>query len=210
MEYYGCSKASLSKAMTMLENNNFIIKNRFFCKKDHAIEDRKDKSLWQITISLSASYNLELMNIRDRSSLSKESDTSKKFDNSASSPLSFTEDCQKSPLTKTQLYQDANALKVNSEDCCNNKTDEDYINNVLEELTNNNSSYDINIDSLINTDSSIITNKNYVNQTPKLSELKNSISCTDPHVSKSSLYINKDLKIKDIKSSLGLTSKVLF
>ena len=66
MNRYGCNKSVLSKALNNLEHTGFITKNRCFFKKKTTLEDRKDKSMWQITISLPNTYMTELMKSKDR------------------------------------------------------------------------------------------------------------------------------------------------
>ena len=202
MERYECSRASLSKAMTVLENNNFIAKNRFFVKKNHALEDRQDKSLWQITLFMPASYNLELINIKDRKSITIEPDYLEKSNNN---------------IEELLISSEKIIFKENSVNYRNNKThsiaDDYYINNVLEEITDIYTYNDISTNSLVNSNNTLTIGRNdAANKILDLPELQDDISSPDPHVSKSSLHINKDLilKIKEFKSNLRAKPKVLF
>ena len=202
MERYECSRASLSKAMTVLENNNFIAKTRFFRKKDHAIEDRQDKSLWHITLSIPTSYNLELINTKDRTGVTITTDYLEKSNN----------DIKGLPISSEKISFNGNSVNY-----CNDKIDNIanyYINNILEEITDPDTNNNVSTNSLVNpnNNTTLIVSENDVDKVVNLSEIQDDISSPDPHVSKSSLHINKDLilKIKELKSNLRAKPKVIF
>lgn len=164
MERYGCSRASLSKAMNILEGNNFIAKARFFCKKDYALEDRQDKSLWQITLSMPVSYNLELINIKNRYDIPTTPDYLEKSNNDIDTlPIFQTNESVRQQLSSDKIVSEKDII-----DYCNNKTDDDYINNVLEEITDADTNNHIDINSLVNTDSMLIVGENDTDKTLNL------------------------------------------
>lgn len=66
-EYY-CDKRHLSKAMIILEELGFIWRTRFCIKKEDYCQERQDKSLWLITLSLPEAYFQELIKLKDRAS----------------------------------------------------------------------------------------------------------------------------------------------
>ena len=65
---YYCDKRQLSKAMIILEELGFIWRTRFSIKKEDYCQERQDKSLWLITLSLPEAYLQELIKLKDRSS----------------------------------------------------------------------------------------------------------------------------------------------
>ena len=221
IERYGCSKASLSKLLNSLENNNFLTKNRFFCKREHRLEDRQDRSLWQITLSIPACYNLELMNIKDRAGLSVDikSDILQEVSSNVNIPPMFIHSHQElaSTLLKHQQYskksyidevieelpgQDdifhtkENNVVVNADD----GSDSNPTVNVLGIDAGSNTATGINIEvstskeTAINIDQQIkdLGIENYKNKTPYILGLQGKISCGDPQVSKSRPLLNKD------------------
>lgn len=222
IERYGCSKASLSKLLNSLKHNNFITKIRFFCKREHLIEDRQDKSLWQITLSMPTCYSLELMNTKDRAGLSVDIETDNLEEvssNVSTLPLFHSQQESASTLPKHQFYSQLYS--------------ESYIDEIAEELTdlddivhtnNNNpvvntdgrsegnstvigidadSGIGVNIADLTSQDTSIrikqqienVLTENCKNKTPYISGLPDNVSCGDPQVSKSRLLLNKDSKL---------------
>jgi hypothetical protein len=74
MKRYNCSKSSLSKAMNLLEQKNFISRSRNFFKRNEeqeakAQEDRRDKSYYYINPSLPEKYIDELEKLPNRNGI---------------------------------------------------------------------------------------------------------------------------------------------
>lgn len=230
IERYGCSKASLSKLLSSLENNNFITKIRFFCKREHLLEDRQDKSLWQITLSMPTCYSLELMSIKDRTGLSIESDNLEEVGSNVSTLSMFHSQQESAPtLLKHQLYPKESYIEEVAEELADldnisytndNKvvvnadgsSDGNPSVNVVGSDSGSSNVIGVNIADLTSKETSIIieqqiktlVTENCKNKIPYISGLTDNVACGDPQVSKSRLLLNKDLKlnIKDLDSDL--------
>jgi len=66
---YSCDKRYLSKAMSVLEEVGFISREQFYIKGESSVQDRKDKSLWNITLSIPSGHEDVLLKLNDRSNL---------------------------------------------------------------------------------------------------------------------------------------------
>jgi len=69
VDRYTCDKRYLSKAMSVLEEIGFISRRHFYIKGEGASQDRRDKSLWQITLSIPSEHEDVLLKLNDRSNL---------------------------------------------------------------------------------------------------------------------------------------------
>jgi len=69
VDRYSCDKRYLSKAMSILEEIGFISRRRFHIQGEDLAQDRKDKSLWQITLSIPSEHEDVLLKLNDRSNL---------------------------------------------------------------------------------------------------------------------------------------------
>jgi len=209
MDNYGCSRNSLSKIMNFLENNGFITKNRYFLKKDKnsSLEDRADKSIWQITLSLPNSYNLELENIKDRAGINRESIFIP--DNEINQPERIYKELENNDFIDQESYLE---------------NEEEYIDNILDaldELSAINKNLDDDICSISNVSMSETLKDPKVSSVGSFSDsndsalssvVQSNAASPDPHIAKSSLYKKKysKLNLKEIKSNLEATPKVLF
>ena len=50
--------------MNVLEEIGFISRNRFFIKSEDSAQDRKDKSLWYITLSIPSEHEDVLLKLK--------------------------------------------------------------------------------------------------------------------------------------------------
>ena len=164
-ELYSCNTKYMSKTIRALEKLGFIkTKNIYIRKKggssngdDCMVQERQDKSLWKITLSLPAECILELEKIKDRSNL-KLKDVQNELavaENNVDPKL--IEDClilggikfnlnlEQSNVLKSIIVDDNdNGLDGANVNCkgniaailplSNNSCDESYIDSVMEEL----------------------------------------------------------------------------
>jgi len=69
VDRYSCDKRYLSKAMSILEEVGFILRRHFYIKGESSAQDRRDRSLWQITLSIPSEHEDVLLKLNDRSNL---------------------------------------------------------------------------------------------------------------------------------------------
>ncbi|WP_250310541.1 DnaA N-terminal domain-containing protein [Rickettsia endosymbiont of Oedothorax gibbosus] len=71
---YSCSKSVISKTLKELDTKGFITKKRFFVKSDDEDDNRHDKSVWRITVTLPNMIQQHLQNeVKDRAKSSSRS-----------------------------------------------------------------------------------------------------------------------------------------
>ena len=231
MDKHGISKSVLSKALKTLQKHGFITKNRSFIKHstNTLLEDRRDKSLWQISVTVPKEELEILSDLKDRSSvidnnkpnidiqkenidqklqinpisnlpyLDKESDINSYIGNYSS----FKEDVKELIrfFLNSKDKDDADEIIARLEQSNNTPQNRNSL------KTSSNQYHKISDISLSLSDN---LKKAQVTDSDFKQEIK--VSYTDPEVSKSGLYINKYIKAKidNIKSNLWGNPKVIF
>ena len=203
---YSCNTKYLSKSIKALEELDFIKTQHFYIRNKHEYscidQERRDQSLWKITLSLPGDCILELEKVKNRSNLNSNDRSVTATDNTIDSRL-------------MENYLMLNGIKFNL-DLEKNSSLESIIDNtdIPLLLTNND------IDSImkeLETSEDLTSSDSFSKTSLTLKVIDNkeekSIGIkSDPTFAKSGLLLNKNLKlkIKDIKSNLGATPKVLF
>jgi hypothetical protein len=165
-DLYSCSTKYISKTIRALEKLGFIkTKNIYIRKKgdsnssdDYKMQERQDKSLWKITLSLPDECIFELEKIKDRSNLKlkdvknelvvTQHDVAPKLiaDCLILGGIKFNLNLEQSSLLKSLIDGDSNDSSLDGADVNyngnidtilplpNNSCDESYIDSVMEEL----------------------------------------------------------------------------
>ena len=245
-DMYSCNTKHLSKSIRALEELGFIKAQNFYIKKKYSdnddciIQERQDRSLWKITLSLPNDCILELEKVKNRSNLKLKDITVAVIENTLDPKLiedclilggiKFNLDLEQISLLKSVIVDDNDDGRSGDVNCSGNidiipplphvPCAELYIDSVIEELNAGDAK---NIKDKLK-ESSRIKDIDFLSNTAKIlptsssseifdnNEEKNDGIKSDPTFAKSVLLLNKDLllKIKDIKSNLGTSSKVLF
>ena len=227
---HSCTTKYLSKSIRMLEGLGFIKSENFYIRNKHSdncddssysgsdnIQERQDKSLWKIAITLPENFLLELERAKNRSNLKLQDKKDDVIDNIINPKL--TENClildgikvnldlEQASFIKSALFVDSNdnidkASSYSSSSI--NFSSHEYTEHVTGKP-----------DTIGESKKVSLSNIPFRNITPEPfdnNEEKNSIIKSNPHVAKSGLLLNKYFlsKIKDTKSNLGASHKVLF
>ncbi len=231
MNRYKISKSVLSKTLKTLQTYGFITKNRTFTKHstDTLQEDRKDKSLWQISVTVPQKDLEILSNLKDRSSLidknkkctsdinTQKENTDLKPDFNSTSNIHYL-DKQSGRNSYIGSYS---SFKEDIKELIRfflGAKDQSDLNEVILELEqqDNNSQKQINFETSSNQYNKInFSSSDYLAQDKVIDSClnqDNKVSRTDSEISKSGLHINKYLKtkIENIKSNLWGKPKVIF
>jgi hypothetical protein len=231
MNRYKISKSVLSKTLNTLQTYGFITKNRTSTKHstDTLLEDRKDKSLWQISVTVPKKDLEILSNLKDRSSLidknkkctsdintqKENTDLKPAFNSTSNIPYLDKQSGRNSYIGSYSSFKEDIKELIRFFLGAKDQSDLDEV--ILElEQPNNNPQNQINFETSSNSYNKVSSNlsdnlaqgkviNSYLNQ-------DNRVAHNDPEVSKSGLYINKYLKtkIENIKSNLWGKPKVIF
>jgi hypothetical protein len=228
-DIYSCNTKYLSKFIRALEELGFIKTQNIYIRKkygdndDCMVQERQDRSLWKITLSLPESCISELEKVKDRSNLKLKDIKVEVFTIKNTFDSKLIEDClilegikfnlnlEQSSLLKSIIVDD------NDEDCstivnCNGNIDtipsllrspydESYIDSVMEELDIDNT---WKVENKLE-ESSKIDDCKFLSAEPKILSTSSSLEeldekivksdriKSDPYVAKSRLLLNKDL-----------------
>lgn len=233
----------ISKSLKNLEDIGFIKTQNIYVRKkinddtDNKIQERQDKSLWKITVSLPEDSISELDKEKDRSSLIlsdiKVTSDMEKFNSNIIDNFLILEGIkfdltpQQSGVIKSLITcsNNKNSSDINYKDSLDlmssipyTLSDQSHTDSIIAELSINDSENDKLEEFYKVNDSKFSSN---VSQTSTISSSLETISNkakesngikSDPHFAKSRLLLNKDilLKIKYFKSNLEENSKVIF
>ena len=257
-EQYSCHTKYISKSIRNLEKLGFIKAQNIYLRNHYddtkygtnnedyygnalnKTQERQDKSLWRITLTLPDHYILELEKLKNRSSIpptdikvatSKEvPNTNKIEDCIVLGGVKFQLNSKQSTLLKSLIKSDPASIECpnnNATDTDNISTisslnNESYVDSIMKELDE---PYNEGIEDRALYANKLMDNSSSTDSSKDLSEYpslciealdrydeKSDGIKSDPHVAKSGLLLNKDLKIniKEFKSNLGASPKVIF
>jgi len=187
---YSLTKSALSKIINTFESNNFVIKKRFFRKREQELNDRQDQSIWQITLTLPPIMALQLLSTQDRKNIT--------LSNNANKSL-------------MSIYQDEHITNSYSDIYTqDDQTEEEFVDDLVDELDGAGEGCG---NLVMKQTSSAITRLNALsndfNSISSLPGLQSKVSCTDPQIAACELHLNKNILINISNNNLGENSKVI-